>query len=85
MTMFYYALKKIIVTNKQSFRDLFEPIAVDLAQNNNDRRKYTDGIRKNLGDLYIYVSQLKDTTEKIIKLYDFEINENKNNDTEVKA
>ena len=49
----YFILKKIMKTKNLSFRSIFEPIAVDLAQNINDETKYTPGIRKNSENQYI--------------------------------
>jgi hypothetical protein len=69
----YAALRK----KKVSFRSLFEPLAIQLAQNNRRQMKYTGCIRKNSSDPYSDLSQVKKTIEKIMKFYE-------NKDIEVK-
>jgi hypothetical protein len=64
----YYALKK----KKMSFRSIFEPIAIEIAQNNRRGMKYTGCIPKNSNDLYIYVKGIQKTATKLLKKYENE-------------
>lgn len=59
----YDALRKKNV----SFRVLFEPIAIQLSQNNRMETKYTHGIRKKNDGLYIDIVNIQKTIQKIIK------------------
>lgn len=59
----YYALKK----KKISFRAIFEPIAIELAQNNRRGVKYTGCIPQNSNDIYIYVKDIQKIATKILK------------------
>ena len=59
----YDALKK----RKQSFRSLFEPYALELSQNTSNETKYTGGIRTFSPELYIDLSLLQKTLEKILR------------------
>jgi hypothetical protein len=65
----YYALKK----KKVSFRSIFEPIAIQLAQNNRRGVKYTPVYKQNNGDLYIYVKEIQQTATKLLKKYENEV------------
>jgi hypothetical protein len=66
----YNALKKIIDTKKQSFRNIFEPLAIEIAKNNNIRTKYTGVYHKISNQTYIELHNIKKTLEKILKTYD---------------
>ena len=66
----YFALKKILKSKNQSFRFIFEPLAIELAQNNSRATKYTGGIRKNSSDRYIDLCLIEKTIQKIMKSYD---------------
>lgn len=44
----YFALK----SKKQTFRSIFEPLAIQLSQNNRKEMKYTGSIPTNYSDLY---------------------------------
>jgi len=57
----YFALKKILKPKNLSFRSIFEPLAIQLTQNNSRATKYTGGIRKENDCPYIDVSQLEKT------------------------
>ena len=50
----------------QSFRSIFEPIAIELSQNNRSGKKYTSGIRKNSSTLYSDISQIQQLATKIL-------------------
>jgi hypothetical protein len=51
----YCALRK----KKVSFRSIFEPLAIQLAQNNSRETKYTHGIRKKNDSLYIDIVSIQ--------------------------
>jgi len=68
----YHALKKSLRSKNLTFRDLFEPIAKQLTQNNREGLKFTGVNHQNSSDLYIDLSLIQKTIQKIIKSCDFE-------------
>jgi len=64
----YNALKKKY--KNQTFRSIFEPLAIELAQNNGRATKYTGSIRKNSSDLYIDLCLIQKTMQKIMKYFE---------------
>ena len=72
-------------SKKMSFRAIFEPIAVKIAQNNRSETQYTGGIRKNSSDLYSDISQIQKLATKILKIHEFRKNEQASKDMEVQT
>jgi hypothetical protein len=64
----YQSLKKKNV----SFRAIFEPIAIQLSQNNRRGKQYTDGIRNNSSEVYISLVNIQKTVDKMMELYGFD-------------
>jgi len=60
----YFALRKKLAGN--SFRSVFEPIAIEIAQNNTKGLKYTPGIPTNIDDLYIDLANIQKLVEKLL-------------------
>jgi hypothetical protein len=65
----YNNLKKIINTKNKTFRDVFEPIAIQLA-NGEDRTAYTSVYRDISSDRYQDLISIQKTIDKILKSYD---------------
>jgi uncharacterized pyridoxamine 5'-phosphate oxidase family protein len=62
----YFALRK----KKVSFRSIFEPIAVEIAQNNRRGMKYTGVYKRNDSDLIIYLKENQKIVSKLLKKYE---------------
>lgn len=69
----YEALRKKF--KNCSFRAIYEPITLQLLKNSKEGVRLPQFTTKNLTDLYIYVSQLKEMIGKITTFYDFDLNE----------
>jgi len=63
---------KALRSKKVSFRVLFEPLAIELAQNNSRATKYTGGIPQNFSQIYIELVNIQKIVDKVIKSCDFE-------------
>lgn len=64
----YRSLKK----KKISFRALFEPIAIQLSQNNRREKQYTGGIRSNSSEVYINLVNIQKSVDKLTKSFGFD-------------
>ena len=58
---------KILRRKFKTFRVLFEPLAIQHAQNNTRETKYTSGIPKNSDELYISLTRIKKEVDELFE------------------